>query len=60
MTDPKKELREHDEPDELELDAETVKDLEAEPESGEAVRGGAPCKDMSCIRFTCFNLASGG
>jgi hypothetical protein len=40
MTDPKEPQRERDEPDELEVDAETVKDLEADADSAEAVRGG--------------------
>jgi hypothetical protein len=37
MSDPK---QEHDEPDELDLDAETVKDLEPAPEETDDVRGG--------------------
>jgi hypothetical protein len=37
MSDPK---QHHDEPDELDLDAETVKDLEPTPDETEAVRGG--------------------
>ena len=37
MTNPKDEQRKHDE---LELDAETVKDLEPDKGSAEAVRGG--------------------
>jgi hypothetical protein len=47
MTDPREQQGEHDEADELELDAETVKDLEADPKSADAVRGGA-CDTESC------------
>jgi len=42
MTDPEPELRE---PEELDLEAETVRDLELE--DGEDVRGGAPIGDGS-------------
>jgi hypothetical protein len=38
MTNPKDQQRE---PDKLDLDVETVKDLEPDKESAEAVRGGA-------------------
>jgi hypothetical protein len=38
MTNPKEEQRN---PDKLDLDVETVKDLEPDKESAEAVRGGA-------------------
>jgi hypothetical protein len=44
MTNPKDQQRE---PDELELDAQTVKDLEADTKSAEAVRGGA-CTFLTC------------
>jgi hypothetical protein len=47
MTDPKDQQRERDEPDELELDGQTVKDLEADADSAEAVRGGG-CPLTSC------------
>jgi hypothetical protein len=47
MTDPKTQQRERGEPDELELDAQTVKDLDPNAESAEAVRGGA-CTYQTC------------
>jgi hypothetical protein len=47
MTDPNERQPEHDGPDELELDAETVKDLEADSQGAEAVRGGI-CTLGSC------------
>jgi hypothetical protein len=43
MTDPKEQQSDRDQPDELELDAETVKDLDADAKDAEAVRGGARC-----------------
>jgi hypothetical protein len=46
MTDPQEKRSEGGERDELDLDAETVKDLEADADSAEAVRGGA-CKGLS-------------
>ena len=55
MTDPKQQ-REGDER-ELDLDAETVKDLEADAESAEAVRGGA-CKNNSCAGVVSCILVS--
>jgi hypothetical protein len=47
MTGPKTQQRERGEPDELELDAQTVKDLDPNAESAEAVRGGG-CPLTSC------------
>ena len=47
MTDPREDRREPDEPDELELDAEDVKDLEPKAETEDAVRGGG-CQTGSC------------
>jgi hypothetical protein len=47
MTKPKEQQREGDDRDALELDAQTVKDLEADAENAEAVRGGA------CMLTTC-------
>jgi hypothetical protein len=52
MTDPKEPQREQDEPDELEVDAETVKDLEADADSAEAARGGAAyCVPLGTCRL---------
>ena len=40
MSDPKEQQREPDEADELELEGETVKDLDVEEQSADEVRGG--------------------
>ena len=48
MTDPKEQQRDSAERDELELDGQTVKDLEADAESAEAVRGGVPRLSGNC------------
>jgi hypothetical protein len=45
MTNPKDEQRK---PDELDLDVETVKDLEPDKESAEAVRGGMTNNSYTC------------
>jgi len=49
MTDPK-EQQETREPDDLDLDAETVRDLEPSESDAEDVRGGrpAPCASLQC------------
>jgi len=44
MSDPKEQQRE---PDELELESETVADLEVKEQEGEQVRGG--CINGSCV-----------
>jgi hypothetical protein len=52
MTDPKEQQREQDEPDELELEPETVKDLDADAEDAEDVRGGGIGGCISCSKTT--------
>ncbi len=50
MSNPKDEQRKTDEPDELELNVETVKDLEPKEESAEAVRGGVTAnRTYTCV-----------
>jgi hypothetical protein len=46
MTNPKDQQRE---PDKLDLDVETVKDLEPDKESAEAVRGGWGNNSYTCV-----------
>lgn len=40
MSDPSQENKQKQQPDELELDAETVEDLEVDDDTADAVRGG--------------------
>jgi hypothetical protein len=42
MSDPTERGREEDQPDELELDSEAIRDLDVEDREADAVRGG-PC-----------------
>jgi len=51
MSDPKQ----HHEPDELDLDAETVRDLEVPDSNLDDVRGGAIIRTVDCVTDTCFS-----